>query len=508
MKMVKSLLLGSAAGLVAIAGAQAADIPVKAKPVQYVKICSLYGVGFYYIPGTDMCIKVGGWVREELFWAPGGSGTTSIMNGQANTRATANYGSTARGYITADARNQTAYGTVRAYIAVGLNTNSNAANLNAANQFSANRAFIQWAGFTFGLAQSFFDGFSTAATQYWGDYPASDTGDPGWTVASYTAQFGNGLSATIGIEDARRTQIIGSDAAGVVPTIGGAVAPGAFPFGVTATAGTTNVGQGAYGGAQAPDVVGNIRLDQAWGSAQVMAAWHDVNPGYYGAGTLTAVSGHPSDESGWAAGAFVKLNAPMIGKGDYLQAEFAYSQGAMRYIFRNPNNNWGMRDGSSQSFGVLSDGVYFGSNGATTNTNVQLTTGWHVDAAYEHFWNAQWRTSVYGGYGEVSYNAQANAILCSIIGGGNATGVGTAAVATAGCNNDWSTWWLGSRTQWNVTSDFYMGVDVMYLAMNTATTFNGLTQTPIASGGTAVTHSIADQDNWQVKFRVHKDFYP
>ena len=68
MKMVKSLLLGSAAGLVAVAGAQAADLPVKAKPVQYVKICSLYGVGFYYIPGTDMCIKVGGWVRAEAAW--------------------------------------------------------------------------------------------------------------------------------------------------------------------------------------------------------------------------------------------------------------------------------------------------------------------------------------------------------------------------------------------------------------------------------------------------------
>ena len=66
MKMVKSLLLGSAAGLVAIAGAQAADLPVKAKPVQYVKICSLYGVGFYYIPGTDVCIKVGGFVRGGI----------------------------------------------------------------------------------------------------------------------------------------------------------------------------------------------------------------------------------------------------------------------------------------------------------------------------------------------------------------------------------------------------------------------------------------------------------
>jgi Porin subfamily len=53
MKMVKSLILGSAAGLIAMSGAQAADLPVKAKAVEYVRICSLYGAGFFYIPGTD-----------------------------------------------------------------------------------------------------------------------------------------------------------------------------------------------------------------------------------------------------------------------------------------------------------------------------------------------------------------------------------------------------------------------------------------------------------------------
>ncbi|MBS0534197.1 MAG: porin, partial [Proteobacteria bacterium] len=73
MKMVKSLLLGTAAGLVAAAGAQAADLPVKAKPVQYVKICSLYGAGFYYMPGTDTCIKIGGFVRAEVNFNAGGS---------------------------------------------------------------------------------------------------------------------------------------------------------------------------------------------------------------------------------------------------------------------------------------------------------------------------------------------------------------------------------------------------------------------------------------------------
>ena len=73
MKMVKSLLLGSAAGLVAVAGAQAADLPVKAKPVEYVKICSIYGAGFFYIPGTDSCIKIGGWIRAEYGFQTGNS---------------------------------------------------------------------------------------------------------------------------------------------------------------------------------------------------------------------------------------------------------------------------------------------------------------------------------------------------------------------------------------------------------------------------------------------------
>ncbi|WP_202907681.1 porin, partial [Rhodopseudomonas palustris] len=53
MNFAKSLMLGGAALLVATAGAQAADLPLKAKAVEYVKVCSLYGAGFYYIPGTD-----------------------------------------------------------------------------------------------------------------------------------------------------------------------------------------------------------------------------------------------------------------------------------------------------------------------------------------------------------------------------------------------------------------------------------------------------------------------
>ena len=207
MRVANGLLLGSAAALVATGGAQAADLPVKAQPVQYVKICSLYGAGFYYVPGTDMCLKIGGWVRAEYAYGNNGNFAWGWASNNVNNRLTNNSTWRARGYITADARNQTEYGTVRGYLAVGLSTNSTGAD-NAQNTFSANRAFIQWAGFTFGLSQSFFDFYSSPATSYWGSFPASDTSDGGWMVAGYTAQFGNGFSGTIAAEMRRNTQII------------------------------------------------------------------------------------------------------------------------------------------------------------------------------------------------------------------------------------------------------------------------------------------------------------
>ena len=65
MTSVRTLILGTAAGLMAVSGAQAADLPVKAKAVEYVKVCTLYGAGFFYIPGTDTCIKLGGYLRAD-----------------------------------------------------------------------------------------------------------------------------------------------------------------------------------------------------------------------------------------------------------------------------------------------------------------------------------------------------------------------------------------------------------------------------------------------------------
>src|SRR5262249_29767987 len=247
MKMVKSLLLGSAAGLVAVSAGQAADLPVKAKPVEYVRVCSLYRAGFYYMPGTDICLKIGGYVRMETTWHANGS-STQTFSADLNNRITNEGMWRVRGYITADAREQTAWGTVRAYIAVG--TKSTDVGGGSAGVFDSNRAFIQWAGFTFGLTQSFYDFYSTAASAYWATYPASDTGDGGWLVNAYTAQFGNGLSATISAEMRRNLQIINDQAGALVggSAFTGIIAPPGF----------------GYGGFQSPDIVGNIRLDQTW----------------------------------------------------------------------------------------------------------------------------------------------------------------------------------------------------------------------------------------------------
>src|ERR1700704_1408544 len=119
MKMVKSLLLGSAAGLVAVSGTQAADLPVKAKPVEYVKICSLYGEGFYYIPGTDICLKIGGYVRAEYRWNATGGGQPHYTGlGGAQDRSVSPYSTRQRASFNFDSRTQTAYGTLRTYVAV------------------------------------------------------------------------------------------------------------------------------------------------------------------------------------------------------------------------------------------------------------------------------------------------------------------------------------------------------------------------------------------------------
>ncbi len=38
---------------------------------------------------------------------------------------------------------------------------------------------------------------------------------------------------------------------------------------------------------------------------------------------------------------------------------------------------------------------------------MHLTTGWSITGGYEHRWNPNWKTSLYGAYGEIKYDAAA-----------------------------------------------------------------------------------------------------
>jgi hypothetical protein len=105
---VKSLLLGSAAALVAVSGARAADAVVVAEPepMEYVRVCDVYGSGFYYIPGTETCLKVSGYVRIDL--RAGDGKFAKISNDGDET-----YNNNARFQLRADARSETELGTLR-----------------------------------------------------------------------------------------------------------------------------------------------------------------------------------------------------------------------------------------------------------------------------------------------------------------------------------------------------------------------------------------------------------
>ncbi len=203
MKVVKSLLLGSAAGLVAVAGTQAADLPVKAVPVEYVKICSLYGAGYFYIPGTDTCLKIGGYVRWEMWVGAAGSHSPYITTGGGfqDRGNTFDYQMRTRFAISADVRTQTDYGTLRAYIRMGAEETTNATG-GGAGTFHVERGFIQFAGFTVGKTQSYFD-FFQGAFSYGGIHlgGGSETWVDTINLFAYTAQLGNGISATLSAED-------------------------------------------------------------------------------------------------------------------------------------------------------------------------------------------------------------------------------------------------------------------------------------------------------------------
>jgi hypothetical protein len=486
MKMVKSLFLGTAAGLVALTGAQAADLPVKAAPVQYVKICSLYGAGFYYLPGTDTCIKLGGYVRAEYDINATGS-FTPILNGvnALHNRNSNEINSRARGIITVDAREQTEYGTLRSYIAGGWQADNGGVTptgtIGAAT--AVYRFFVQLAGFTAGFTASYYDYFIWSNYSNQTNIIGSDTSGNGVTAFAYTAQFGNGLSASLSLEDrrTRQTEVINTFTSTFSPTTG-----------FTDT----------YAQMRWPDVVANLRLDQAWGGAQIMGALHQVSGNYFG--PLEA-SGHPSDELGWSVGAGLKVNLPMLGVGDNFSVQAAYAQGAIRYTGGGLPQaaNIAVYDGNTVGIGTDSDAVFNGN--PAVQSSLELTRAWSVVAGIEHNWVPGLRTSLYGAYQKVDYNDNATAFLNAFLTGGTAP---IATVNTLGsANPDFSYWQAGSRTVWSPVKNLDLSLEVMYNRLNTGYDGASFHITP-GNGKPLAFYGVTDQSWWMGIVRVQRNFYP
>ncbi len=438
MKLAKSLLLGSATAFVAVAGANAADLPSKkAAPVNYVKVCDAYGAGFFNIPGTDTCIKVGGRVRADYSYsqakdvydklAAGTAQGTSVL--KLNKGSQNQFGSEVRGRIDLDARTPTAYGTVQAVTSVRLArttgvlqdsavqtdpadpAKNNSINTSAPSA-TLEASYIRFAGFTFGNAK---DNFSFMPSIFYGagHWASFANGSNG---ISYTAVLGGGFSATLGFQDPAYT-------AGK-PTV---------------DAVTTVTGKNVYASYRGvPQINARLDWDQSWGSVAVKAATNSYKL-VDGASTVDPVA-YSKSKQVWAAGAGVKINLPQLAAGDALWFDGGYADGMTEYTI-----NWGSfksSDTKRNSGGFVINPPSI----VAYNTGIESVKSWNLAGIFQHWFTPQHRTSFLASYGAWKAPTSAKALIWS---------------GTSGFG-DGTTWNVGAQYAFIPTKDFEIGVDVLY----------------------------------------------
>ncbi len=494
MKLFKGLLLGSAAALMSVIGAEAADLPAyKSAPIEYVRVCDAFGAGFFYIPGTDTCLRVGGLVLAETrsfdpgyaigssggstFWgngaspfhsaAPGlvtsGYGYIPSIGSYANPRSRDAYSFGALGRIELDARTKSDWGTVRTFVRVdsyygsggnaatgalnGLGggvINTTAGSTVQRDTTIVNKAFIQFAGLTAGYAQSMFDFYADAY-----NYDSLRGSNATVSLLAYTATFGNGFSATLSAEDqASRRAFIGSTFA-ASPT-GGSI----YLDGFSGTSFQANPA-----GARIPEVVGNLRYDQPWGAVQLSAAAHQVASSLF---LSSAVGTSPTNYAfpvvtgnsyGFAVQAGLQLNMDYISPGDKLWLQAAYEKGAFGYIAgNNLGFNYGLGVNANRYAGSGftwtdyskgwnpqpgSDCVYTANSaflgaGNYGGGSCEQTSGWDITGAYKHYWIPTLASAVYGSYLQY-FNPQS-----ALNGYGGGVGVSNIQEGRVGTNLVWT----------------------------------------------------------------------
>ncbi len=478
MKLVKSLLLGSATALVAVSGASAADLGVK-KPaaVEYVKICNTYGAGFFFIPGSNTCLKIGGRVRAEyqhqqIKHAGGGIGNANKS------------GFRAQGHVQLDARTATEYGTLRTFVRLIMNNRSGNALSGSQqrtglstvatggdfyNKVQTNIdfvAFVQFAGLTAGRVGSFYD-FYTGDINWIGVSGGGSIGAPSGAVNlfAYTATFGSGFSATLSAEDGlSRRQL-------VTPGIN-IVNPGAAgPFGPSLS---------YYGGSQMPDIIANVRADQAWGSAQLSGALHEVNT--VALSTVAGVNTNVSAKYGYAINGGLKINLPMLAAGDELWLQASYAKGATMYTVGpqwngQGSNASGQVDGYNAS--KLADATAYGALPGSLTPSIKLATSYAAFAGLLHYWTPTVRQGVFGGYGQVDQGRSAVSVTTP---------------------SRFTQWQVGTNVIWSPVKGLDIGAEVQYVSLS-----NNLRAANFA-GGAFPANVKKDSDTFIGRVRVQRDF--
>jgi hypothetical protein len=573
----------SATVVASLGAARAADLSVKVKAVEYVRICSLYGAGFFYIPGTDTCIKLGGYLRAEVT-VNGSPSDAPFYNGEGAIRDRyANfYNDRSRMGLTVDTRTATEYGVVRTFgqADFGLATFGSTSSIGLAasvypgtwaglinndtvgnGYVAVELALIQFAGFAFGKS---FSAYNTP----WHGYPGNNTSYlvggydtvTGVTNVKYSAQFGSGVSLTVGIDDSgpnnfNSTQIInaiGGTNVAASATVGSSVgaAPGAaggnIGFFGTCSAYYTSVGC-AYGGTSVPDFVGNVRVDQAWGLFQISGAIHDVHAAYFqnanvssNAVTVTGINqsgainfGHPSDAFGGAVNVALQVKNIPTGPGDDIKVEGSWSKGASKYVLgtsATDPSSFLIFSGQKLAMGVVTDAIYSGSTLGTCTvgaigcngnpfTGLQLTTGWGFRGAFNHNWDPYWSSSLFGGIAGLSYNSTAKTLLCNtyvvnarvpIKGTANVTnGGGTGGVlnaAISGCDPGFTISEIGLVTRWTPVKNLSFSTEVLYayLKTNMSGTITGAPSSALPLANT--TYTYGNNGTASVNFRAQRNF--
>jgi hypothetical protein len=233
---IKSLLFGSAAALVAVSGARAADAVVVAEPepAEYVKICDVYGAGYYYIPGTETCLSIRGLVRYQI-----------TFDGRDDDMGFGGWRKNILARLNITAKEETEYGTLTGYMRLegttngSYSSNGSYGSSDTKGGFGIVYATITLGGLSMGLYDTSYD-FGLDTSNLGGAEFDSYGGDSVHYI-SYTFDAANGISATIALEEE------------------------------------------TYNTDYIPNVVGKINVEQGWGGITAAIAYDDDDDDWAGA---------------------------------------------------------------------------------------------------------------------------------------------------------------------------------------------------------------------------------